>query len=106
MKRLKSQWTKLGNMLQELPTISLRILSSKLAIITNAISSDSVTVKDEVSLLSNELRSAEYSEEALTLLAKAIVPDVIEFYNSEFGKRYFEEWLKAHPEYQDGKRIA
>jgi hypothetical protein len=63
-------------------------------------------VKDEVSLLNNELQTAEYSEEALTLLAKAIVPDVIEFYNSEFGKRYFEEWLKAHPEYQDGKKIA
>lgn len=56
--------------------------------------------------MSNELRSAEYSEEALTLLAKAFVTDIIEFYNSEFGKRYFEEWLKAHPEYQDGKKIA
>ena len=65
-----------------------------------------MTVKDEVSLLNNELQTAEYSEEALTLLAKAIVPDVIEFYNSEFGKRYFEEWLKAHPEYQDEKMIA
>lgn len=65
-----------------------------------------MTVKDEVSLLNNELQTAEYSEEALKLLAKAIVPDVIEFYNSEFGKRYFEEWLKAHPEYQDGKKIA
>ena len=65
-----------------------------------------MTVKDEVSLLNNELQTAEYSEEALTLLAKAIVPDVIEFYNSEFGKRYFKEWLKAHPEYQDGKQIA
>jgi len=63
-------------------------------------------VKDEVSLLNNELQTAEYSEEALTLLAKAIVPDVIEFYNSEFGKRYFKEWLKAHPEYQDGKQIT
>ena len=56
--------------------------------------------------MNNELQTAEYSEEALTLLAKAFVPDVIEFYNSEFGKRYFEEWLKAHPEYQDEKMIA
>ena len=56
--------------------------------------------------MSNELRSAEYSEEALTLLAKAFVTDIIEFYNSEYGKRYFEKWLKAHPEYQDGKKIA
>ena len=56
--------------------------------------------------MNNELQTAEYSEEALKLLAKAIVPDVIEFYNSEFGKRPFKEWLKAHPEYQDGKQIA
>jgi hypothetical protein len=65
-----------------------------------------VTVKDEVSLLNNELQTAEYSEETLTLLAKAFVPDIIEFYNSEFGKQYYEKWLKAHPEYQDGKKIA
>jgi len=56
--------------------------------------------------LSKELQIAQYSEEALTFLAKAFVPDVIEFYNSEFGKRYFEEWLKAHPEYQDEKMIV
>ena len=79
---------------------------SRLWSITNAISSDSVTVKDEVSLLNNEMQTAEYSEEALTLLAKAFVPDIIEFYNSEFGKQYYEKWLKAHPEYQDGKKIA
>ena len=65
-----------------------------------------MTVKDEVSLLNNELQTAEYSEETLTLLAKAFVPDIIEFYNSEFGKQYYEKWLKAHPEYQDGKKIA
>ena len=63
-------------------------------------------MKDEVNLLSIELQTAEYSEEALTLLAKAFVPDIIEFYNSEFGKQYYEKWLKAHPEYQDGKKIA
>ena len=65
-----------------------------------------MTEKDEVSLLNNELQTAEYSQEALTLLAKALVPDIIEFYNSDFGKEYYEKWLKAHPEYQDGKRIA
>ena len=88
------------------PTISLKVLSSKPAIITNAISSDSETVKDEVNLLSIELQTAEYSEEALTLLAKALVPEIIDFYNSEFGKQYYEKWLKAHPEYQDEKMIA
>jgi len=63
-------------------------------------------VKDEVNLLSNELQTAEYSEEALTLLAKAFVPNIIDFYNSEFGKQYYENWLKAHPEYQDQKMVA
>ncbi|MCR5652631.1 MAG: hypothetical protein K6F88_02425 [Ruminococcus sp.] len=59
-----------------------------------------------MSLLNNKFQTAEYSEEALTLLAKAFVPDIIEFYNSEFGKQYYEEWLKVHPEYQDEKKIA
>jgi hypothetical protein len=63
-------------------------------------------VKDEVNLLSIELQTAEYSEEALTLLAKAFVPEIINFYNSKFGKQYYENWLKAHPEYQDEKMIA
>ena len=88
------------------PTTSLRALSLKPAITTNAISNDSVTVKDKVNLLSNELQTAEYSEEALTLLAKAFVPNIIDFYNSEFGKQYYENWLKAHPEYQDQKMVA
>ncbi len=56
--------------------------------------------------MSIELQTAEYSEEALTLLAKAFVPEIIDFYNSEFGKRYYEKWLNAHPEYQDEKMIA
>ena len=56
--------------------------------------------------MNNELQTAEYSEEALTLLAKAFVPEIIDFYNSEFGKQYYEKWLKAHPEYQDEKMIA
>ena len=89
-----------------LPIISLRILSSKPAITTNAFSNDSETVKDEVNLLSIELQTEEYSEEALTLLAKEFIPNIIDFYNSEFGKQYYENWLKAHPEYQDEKMIA
>ena len=63
-------------------------------------------MKDEVNLLSIELQTAEYSEEALTLLAKALVPEIIDFYNSEFGKKYYEKCLRAHPEYQDEKMIA
>lgn len=56
--------------------------------------------------MSIELQTAEYSEEALTLLAKSFVPEIIDFYNSEFGKQYYEKWLKAHLEYQDEKMIA
>ena len=56
--------------------------------------------------MSIELQTVEYSEEALTLLAKAFVPDIIDFYNSEFGKQYYEKWLKTHPEYQDQKMVA
>ena len=56
--------------------------------------------------MSIELQTAEYSEEALTLLAKTFVPEIIDFYNSEFGKKYYEKWLKAHPEYQDEEMIA
>lgn len=56
--------------------------------------------------MSIELQTAEYSEEALTLLAKAFMPEIIDFHNREFRKRYYEKWLKAHPEYQDEKMIA
>ena len=56
--------------------------------------------------MNNELQTAEYAEEALTLLAKALVPDIIEFYKSDFGIEYYKKWIKAHPEYQGGKRIA
>ena len=56
--------------------------------------------------MNNELHTEEYSEGSLTLLAKALVPEIIDFYNSELGKKYYEKWLKAHPEYQDEKMIA
>ena len=43
----------------------------------------------------------EFSEKTLTSFAKALVPDIREFYQSKEGQQYFERWLKRHPEYSD-----
>ena len=43
----------------------------------------------------------EFSEKTLTSFAKALVPEIRAFYQSEEGQRYFEQWLKKHPEYAD-----
>lgn len=39
------------------------------------------------------------SEELLTSFAKFLVPEIREFYQSEDGWEYYDEWLKEHPEY-------
>ena len=41
----------------------------------------------------------EFSEKTLTSFAKALAPEIRAFYQSEEGQRYFEQWLKMHPEY-------
>ena len=41
----------------------------------------------------------EFSEKTLTSFAKALVPEIREFYQSKEGQQYFERWLKEHPEY-------
>ena len=38
-------------------------------------------------------------EELLISFAKALVPEIRKFYQSDEGKAYFENWLKRHPEY-------
>ena len=43
----------------------------------------------------------EFSEKTLTSFAKALAPEIRAFYQSEEGQRYFEQWLKSHPEYYD-----
>ena len=43
----------------------------------------------------------EFSEKTLTSFAKALVPDIREFYQSEEGQRYFDQWLNSPPEYSD-----
>ena len=39
-------------------------------------------------------------EELLNSFAKALVPEIRAFYDSDEGKSYFEKWLAKHPEYQ------
>ena len=38
-------------------------------------------------------------EELLISFAKALVPEIRKFYQSEEGRAYFENWLEKHPEY-------
>ena len=37
-------------------------------------------------------------EELLNSFAKALVPEIRAFYDSDVGKAYFEKWLARHPE--------
>lgn len=41
----------------------------------------------------------ELPEELLISFAKFLAPEIREFYKSDEGKAYYEEWLKKHPEY-------
>ncbi len=38
-------------------------------------------------------------EELLNSFAKALMPEIRAFYDSDLGKAYFEKWLAKHPEY-------
>ena len=40
-------------------------------------------------------------EELLNSFAKALVPEIRAFYDSDEGKAYFEKWLTKHPEYDE-----
>ena len=40
-------------------------------------------------------------EELLNSFAKALVPEIRAFYDSDLGKAYFEKWLAKHPEYDE-----
>lgn len=33
------------------------------------------------------------------LLADGMVPEIKKFYESDFGKEYYNKWLETHPEY-------
>lgn len=38
-------------------------------------------------------------KEVLDSFASAMVPEIKKFYESDFGKEYFNKWLEKHPEY-------
>ena len=38
-------------------------------------------------------------EELLISFAKAMAPEIREFYQSDAGKDYYLQWLRHHPEY-------
>ena len=40
-------------------------------------------------------------EELLNSFAKALVPEIRAFYDSDESKAYFEKWLAKHPEYDE-----
>ena len=51
-----------------------------------------------------EYRKIDYTqvalpEELLTSFAKAMLPELRNFYAGDEGKAYFEKWLLKHPEY-------
>ena len=45
--------------------------------------------------------NVELPEELLTSFAKALVPEIRKFYDSDEGKAYYEKWLAKHPEYAE-----
>lgn len=46
----------------------------------------------------------EFTENTLTSFAKALVPDIREFYQSKEGQQYFEQWMKKHPEHSESEQ--
>ena len=41
----------------------------------------------------------ELPKEVLDSFASAMVPEIKKFYESDFGKEYFNKWLEKQPEY-------
>lgn len=41
----------------------------------------------------------EISKKLLDSFAKAMLPEIIDFYNSDQGKAYYDKWILSHPEY-------
>lgn len=45
--------------------------------------------------------NVELPEELLISFAKALVPEIRKFYDSDEGKAYFEKWLAKHPKHTE-----
>ena len=47
----------------------------------------------------------ELPTDVLDAFSKFLVPEIRMFYGSDEGKKYFENWLKKHPEYAEQKSV-
>ncbi len=56
-------------------------------------------IRGEVSFQSVDYSQIDLSKEVLDSFASAMIPEIKKFYESDFGKEYFNKWLEKHPEY-------
>lgn len=53
-------------------------------------------MKNNIRINYNEI---ELPKELLNSFAKALLPEIRKFYDSEEGKKYYQKWILKHPEY-------
>lgn len=56
-------------------------------------------IRGEFSFTPVDYSKIELPKEVLDSFASAMVPEIKKFYESDFGKEYFNKWLEKHPEY-------
>ncbi len=56
-------------------------------------------IRGEFSFNPVDYSKIELPKEVLDSFAAAMVPEIKKFYESDFGKEYFNKWLEKHPEY-------
>ncbi len=56
-------------------------------------------IRGEISFQPIDYSQIDLSKEVLDSFASAMVPEIKKFYESDFGKEYFNKWLEKHPEY-------
>lgn len=56
-------------------------------------------IRGEGSFTPVDYSKIELPKEVLDSFASAMVPEIKKFYESDFGKDYFNKWLEKHPEY-------
>ena len=54
--------------------------------------------------LKTENTRFELPQELLTSFARFISDEIRGFYQSDRGKEFYTEWLKKHPEYNNGEK--
>lgn len=55
--------------------------------------------RGEFSFTPVDYSKIELPREVLDSFVSAMVPEIKKFYESDFGKEYFNKWLEKHPEY-------